>query len=242
MLGVSSRGHLVERVQAVVGFNSNEAAGYRDQPTSVLLIKGTSRPSIVPTNQNRSPLERGSGGGMAAAVYAQLLVVSTEFGWNQGRQARIARDGVPTIVRTDPVTRLEVTVDPAELVGMSPAEAKAYVAHFAAHGTPPPARTDLLQPHAYLDASGQWRMSDTNEPVWIEPPPVSSTTPRVGFASPTTRSWSTANRKPSLSHDSPPMAPAPGSEGEMTTMCLGSPSPRIRTSGPIPNRGSHLWS
>ena len=114
----------------------------------------------------------GSGGGSAvAAIYAQLLVTSAGFGWNQGRQVRIARDGEPAIIHTNPLTGAEVVLDPAELAHLSPAEAKAYVAHFAAHGTPPPAGTDRIEPHVYLDPFGQWRMSDTNEPVWIEPPP-----------------------------------------------------------------------
>ena len=113
----------------------------------------------------------GGGGAAAAAVYAQLLIISGGYGWTQGRQARIARDGHPTIVHTDPLTARETAIDPAELAGLSPAEAKAYVAYFAVHGTAPPEAVDRIEPHAYLDPVGQWRMSDTNEPVWIEPPP-----------------------------------------------------------------------
>jgi len=78
----------------------------------------------------------------------------------------IARDGNPTIVHIDPLTGRGTAVDPAELEGLSPAEAKAYVAHFAIHGTPPPEGADRIEPHPYLGPFGQWRMSDTNEPVW----------------------------------------------------------------------------
>ena len=127
---------------------------------------------VAPVRTGPGGQTGGSGGGVgvAAAVYAQVLVASAGFGWNQGRQARIARDGEPAIVHTNPLTGVEVSVDSAELAELSPAESKAYVAYFAAHGTPPPEGTDLIEPHAYLDPFGQWRMSDTNEPVWIEPP------------------------------------------------------------------------
>lgn len=111
------------------------------------------------------------GGGAAAAVYAQVLVAAAGFGWNQGRQARIARDGEPALVHTDPLTGRETSLDPSELTDLSAAEAKAFAAHLAATGRPPPVGTDRIEPHVYLDPFGQWRMSDTNEPVWIEPPP-----------------------------------------------------------------------
>ena len=78
----------------------------------------------------------GGGGGAAAAVYAQVLVAAAGFGWNQGRRARIARDGDPAIVHTDPLTGVEASVDPTELAHLSPAEAKAYVAYFAVHRHP----------------------------------------------------------------------------------------------------------
>ena len=90
----------------------------------------------------------GGAGGAAAAAYAQLLVASFGFGWNQGRQARIARDGVPTIVHTNPLTGVEVTVDPAELADLSPTQAKASVVYFAAYGTAPPEGTDRIEAHA----------------------------------------------------------------------------------------------
>ena len=106
------------------------------------------------------------GGGAAAAVYAQLLIAAAGFGWNQGRQARVARDGDPAIVHTDPLTGTEASVDPTELGHLSPAEAKAYVAYFAVPGTAPPEGADRIEPHPYLDPFGQWRTSDTNEPVW----------------------------------------------------------------------------
>ena len=114
---------------------------------------------------------RGSGGagGVAVAAYAHLLVASVGFGWSKGSEARIARDGVPSIVHTDPLTRIETAIDPADLADLSPAEAKAFVASFAATGTPPPEGTDRVLPHRYLDASGRWRMSDTDEPVWPGP-------------------------------------------------------------------------
>ena len=82
----------------------------------------------------------GGGGGAVAAVYAQVLVAAAGFGWNQGRRARIARDGDPAIVYTDALTGVETRVDPAELAHLSPAEAKAYVAHFAVQRDPATSR------------------------------------------------------------------------------------------------------
>lgn len=107
----------------------------------------------------------GSGGAAAAAIYAQLLAATAGFGWRQGRQARIERDGNPQFVHGDPITGQETTIDLSELADLTPAEAKAYIAYFATHGFPPPTITDSIEPHPYLDANGQWRMSDTNEPV-----------------------------------------------------------------------------
>ncbi len=117
----------------------------------------------------RGPGGRGSGGGAggaAVAAYAQVLLASAEFGWNQGRRARIAREGSPAFVATDPLTGHEVSVDPSELAGLTPAQAKAFVAHLAATGVRPSTVPDEITPHPYLDRFGQWRMSDTNEPVW----------------------------------------------------------------------------
>ena len=122
---------------------------------------------VAPVRTGPGGARGGSGGGaMVAAIAAQLIIAAGGFGWNQGRQARIAREGNPAVVHTDPLTGAETSVDPAELVGLSPAEAKAYVAYFAVPGTAPPEGADRIEPHPYLDPFGQWRMSDTNEPVW----------------------------------------------------------------------------
>ena len=122
---------------------------------------------VAPVRTGPSGARGGSGVSSAvAAIAAQLIIAGGEFGWTQGRQARIAREGNPAVVHTDPLTGAETSVDPAELVGLSPAEAKAHVAYFAVSGTAPPEGADRIEPHPYLDPFGQWRMSDTNEPVW----------------------------------------------------------------------------
>lgn len=55
VLGTTSQGHIVVRYGGVTGYNNNVAAGFTNQPTNVFMIKGTSSPSIVPTNPNWSP-------------------------------------------------------------------------------------------------------------------------------------------------------------------------------------------
>ncbi len=51
IVSVSTRGgHVKVRVPEVTGVNVNPAKGYPAQPTNTFLIKGTSRPSIVPTS------------------------------------------------------------------------------------------------------------------------------------------------------------------------------------------------
>ena len=49
-LGTSSQGHLVYRFNGVTGTNVNLRAGITGQPTNVFMIKGTTSPSVVPTN------------------------------------------------------------------------------------------------------------------------------------------------------------------------------------------------
>ena len=149
-------------------------------------------PLVAPARPGRTA-GTGGAGAAAAAVSAQLLVTSAGFGWTRGQQARIARLGDPAIVHTNPITGREATIDPAELAHLSRAEAKAYVAYFALHGNPPPPGTDRIEPHVYLDAAGQWRMSDTNEPVWpsetTEPLPPGQYTDSQGQ-----RRWSDSNQ------------------------------------------------
>lgn len=55
VLGVTRNGHVVVRVPSVTGFNNNPAAGFVDQATNVFFIKGSSSPSVVPTNPNWAP-------------------------------------------------------------------------------------------------------------------------------------------------------------------------------------------
>lgn len=50
ILGTSSQGHIVFRYFGITGYNHNPGAGYINQPTNTFMIKGTSSPSIVPTN------------------------------------------------------------------------------------------------------------------------------------------------------------------------------------------------
>ncbi|MFV0317223.1 MAG: hypothetical protein ACK5O2_09725 [Microthrixaceae bacterium] len=55
ILGVTRNGHVVVRVPSVTGFNNNPTAGFVDQATNVFFIKGSSSPSVVPTNPNWAP-------------------------------------------------------------------------------------------------------------------------------------------------------------------------------------------
>ncbi|GGX68918.1 DUF6531 domain-containing protein [Saccharospirillum salsuginis] len=54
-LGSNAQGFPVIRYNDITGYNNNPGAGYSDQPTNVFVIKGTAKPSIVPTNPNWSP-------------------------------------------------------------------------------------------------------------------------------------------------------------------------------------------
>lgn len=129
-------------------------------------------PILAPPTTGTTPSPRGgtpgggSGGAVVAAIVAQLLVTSAEFGWNQGRQAAMERDGNPRFVFVDPATGLQTIIEPDELAALSPAELRAWVAHQAATGHPPSTAIDHIAPHPYLDVDGRWRMSDTNQPVW----------------------------------------------------------------------------
>ena len=55
ILGKSSQGFPIVRVDSVTGTNVNVASGFPNQPTNVFIIKGTTSPSIVPTNPNWKP-------------------------------------------------------------------------------------------------------------------------------------------------------------------------------------------
>lgn len=55
VLGTTKEGHTVIRYDGVTGYNNNPGAGYVDQPTNVFMIKGTEKPSIVPTSPNWTP-------------------------------------------------------------------------------------------------------------------------------------------------------------------------------------------
>lgn len=52
VLGKTNQGHIVVRFEGVTGFNNNAGAGFVNQPTNVFMIKGTTKPSVVPTNPN----------------------------------------------------------------------------------------------------------------------------------------------------------------------------------------------
>ena len=54
VLGTTNNG-VVVRDPSVTGYNNNPGAGYIDQPTNVFIIKGTAKPSVVPTNPNWTP-------------------------------------------------------------------------------------------------------------------------------------------------------------------------------------------
>ncbi len=48
ILGETKQGFSVVRYEGVTGTNVNQAGGYTNQPTNVFMIKGTTRPSVVP--------------------------------------------------------------------------------------------------------------------------------------------------------------------------------------------------
>ena len=55
IIGQTANGFPVVRSSTVRGINVNVGAGYPAQPTDTFIIKGTTRPSVVPTNPNWSP-------------------------------------------------------------------------------------------------------------------------------------------------------------------------------------------
>jgi hypothetical protein len=55
VLGKTRQGHVVVQWDDVVGFNNNPSAGYVDQATNVFMIKGSTKPSVVPTNPHWTP-------------------------------------------------------------------------------------------------------------------------------------------------------------------------------------------
>jgi len=55
ILGQNAQGFPVVRFDGVTGTNVNSKVGITNQPTNVFIIKGTSSPSVVPTNPNWSP-------------------------------------------------------------------------------------------------------------------------------------------------------------------------------------------
>lgn len=54
ILGKNAQVFPVIKFEDVTGTNVNLSVGVIDQPTSVFIIKGTKKPSIVPTNPNWS--------------------------------------------------------------------------------------------------------------------------------------------------------------------------------------------
>jgi RHS repeat-associated protein len=55
VLGTTRQGHVVVEFEGVTGFNNNPGAGFVDQPTNVFMIKGTAKPSVVPTSPGWKP-------------------------------------------------------------------------------------------------------------------------------------------------------------------------------------------
>jgi len=49
-LGTTKAGQPVFRYSGVTGTNVNIGAGFSSQPTNVFIIKGTTNPTVVPTN------------------------------------------------------------------------------------------------------------------------------------------------------------------------------------------------
>lgn len=127
------------------------------------------RPTTPGPARPTTPVRAPGGGGGGGGGYAVLLILGATLGWDYGTRRRIERDGNPSITCTDPQTGREHSVDPSELEHLTPEQAKAWVAYFATYGGPPTEPIDTIEPFAYLDAEGQWRMSDTGEPVHVEP-------------------------------------------------------------------------
>lgn len=50
VLGVTKGGHIRVRYTGVTGYNNNPVKGYLHQPTHVFMIKGSTKPSVVPTS------------------------------------------------------------------------------------------------------------------------------------------------------------------------------------------------
>ena len=54
ILGKNNQGFPIIKYEGVTGVNVNKGAGIDSQPTNVFIVKGTTKPSIVPTNPNWS--------------------------------------------------------------------------------------------------------------------------------------------------------------------------------------------
>lgn len=54
ILGKNGQGFPVVKFEGITGTNVNLGVGITDQPTNVFVIRGTKKPSIAPTNPNRS--------------------------------------------------------------------------------------------------------------------------------------------------------------------------------------------
>ena len=55
IIGESSQGFPIVRVDGVTGTNVNVGAGIENQATNIFMIKGTAKPSVVPVNPNWKP-------------------------------------------------------------------------------------------------------------------------------------------------------------------------------------------
>ncbi len=86
-------------------------------------------------------------------------------GWNLGRTERAVRTGDPAFVYLNPLTGQPTRYELDEVTGLTPTQRKAWAAHVSAYGQPPPDLLDKTPRHPYLDITGQWRWSDTNEPI-----------------------------------------------------------------------------
>ena len=59
ILGRTKSGHILLRVQGVEGVNVNTGTLNPAQPTDVFIVKGTTRPSVVPTSPAATPIPPG---------------------------------------------------------------------------------------------------------------------------------------------------------------------------------------
>lgn len=121
-----------------------------------------SMPSTGPT---KAPTGPRSGGGLGAAALAAVAVFAVTELVDYGQDLYTTHRGDPVIEHIDPTTGQTTRFQLDELDGLTAGQRKAWIAHVAATGSPPTEPLDQILPHPYLDQQGQWRWSDSNNPL-----------------------------------------------------------------------------